>query len=74
MAGTLTRDRPQISSATIAGTKMITGTDGCTRESASSTLERNIRGDARSAFVLLMARSSVPSAQLMSQSCYPFSQ
>ncbi len=42
---------PRPPAATIAGRKMSTGTAGCTRESASSTRDSNIGGEARSTSV-----------------------
>ena len=53
-----TKDSSQVANPTITGTKIRIGTDGCTREKASSTRDSNIGGDARSTSVLRTAGPS----------------
>ena len=48
--------------STIPGTKMITGTIGCTRVSASSVRDSNIGGDARRTSVRVVPASPMSSA------------
>ncbi len=47
---------------TIPGTKMITGTIGCTRERASSVRDSNIGGEARRTSVRVVPASPMSSA------------
>ena len=58
-------ERLQANRATIAGTKMTTGTAGCTRESESRTLDSNIGGEARSTSVRFAEPSAIFSATSM---------
>src|SRR5580704_6168022 len=50
---------------------MMAGTAGCTRESASSTRDSNIGGDARRTSVLVDEPSFMSSTQGMERSYYP---
>ena len=58
LGGRRTINNLQAPSSPIPGTKMITGTSGCTREQASSSRDSNIGGESLSTSVLLVAPCS----------------
>ena len=62
LAKKIERPRSTVSTA-IPGTKISTGTSGCTRDSASSRRDSNIGGEARSTSVRLADPSFMSSAQ-----------